>query len=73
MKISKKPERTIAFDRLAKGDIFKTVNDKLYMKMEDVMDPDGNVYNCVNIENGIVGMLAFEAPVTPVDYELVIK
>lgn len=72
MKFVLKPENTMAFQRLARGDLFKS-NNKFYMKTEDIMDPDGHIYNCVNISDGTIQRFTLEAPVIPVNYDLVIK
>lgn len=72
MKFVLRPANTLAFQRLARGDLFKSGN-KFYMKTEDIMDPDGNTYNCVNIAEGTIHRFALETTVIPVDYDFIIK
>ena len=67
-----RPDNVTTFDRVCRGDLFK-FNKQIYMRTEDIMDPDGYTYNCVNIKDGMIRRFSMESNVIPVKYELVIK
>lgn len=74
MKITKPKKSNVTFGNLNEGDVFHLINDSanLLMKMEKC-GSDGEVENCVYLDDGTTSWVSANTEVIPVDCELIIK
>ena len=71
MNIVEKTNNKKHFCDMPNGEVFK-VPSGVYMKTENIQCVDGQVYNCVNLKNGILCTMSLNSVATVVDHELVL-
>ena len=73
MIIKNKRSEMVRFDSVEEGEVFILHREDVYMKIDGVEDANCNIYNAVNLANGVVDYYKGDVMVQPVKCELVIE